>query len=221
MLGDRFGIVADFGADRIFARGHEARLFQQRQVDVAFDVAGCPWIAVPVPGAADLAALLDQADVFDPRLAQPRAGEQAAEAATNDHHPDLVGQRLALDRRNDVGIAEEVRELARHIGILRVALGAEALVALFAIFGAECDRIEAQIGVRGVMDGLRVDTHRFGLGSKDRGAIRVRCRAAAPRGLHRAPRKRRARHDRARRRAESATGNRRRSTRVGSGRRNR
>ena len=54
-------------------------------------------IAVPVPRAAEVAALLDDADVVDARLAQPRAGEQAAEAAADDQHLDLVGQRLALE----------------------------------------------------------------------------------------------------------------------------
>ena len=80
-----------------------------------------PGIAVPVPGAAEVAALLDDADVVDARLAQPRAGEQAAEAAADDDDLDLVGQRLALDRR-DVRVVEVVRELAGDLDVLLVAV---------------------------------------------------------------------------------------------------
>ena len=68
-----------------------AGLLQQRQVDVALDVALRAGIAVPVPGAAEVAALLDDADALDPGLAQPGAGHQAAEAAADDQHVDLVG----------------------------------------------------------------------------------------------------------------------------------
>ena len=74
-----------------------ADLLEQRQVDVRLDVAHRARVAVPVPGAAEVAALLDDADVVDAGLAQPRAGEQAAEAAADDDDVDLVGERLALE----------------------------------------------------------------------------------------------------------------------------
>ena len=100
-----------------------------------------PGIAVPVPGAAEVAALLDEPDVVDAGLAQAGAGEQAAEAAADDQHLDLVGQRLALDRR-DVRIVDVVRELAGDLDVLLVAVGAQALVALLAVLLAQRVGIE-------------------------------------------------------------------------------
>ena len=37
------------GPDGILARRHEPRLFEQRQIDVAFNVAGGAWVPVPIP----------------------------------------------------------------------------------------------------------------------------------------------------------------------------
>ena len=105
-----------------------------------------PGIAVPVPGAAEVAALLDDADVLDAGLAQPRAGQQAAEAAADDDDVDLVGQRLARERRLDVGVVDEVGEVAVDLDVLLVAVGAQALVALGAVLVAQRVGIELQLG---------------------------------------------------------------------------
>ena len=61
-------------------------------------------VAVPVPGATEVAALLDDADVVEAGLSQPGAGEQAAEAAADDDELDFVGQRLPIIGGLDVGI---------------------------------------------------------------------------------------------------------------------
>ena len=98
-----------------------ADLLEQRQVDVRLDVALRARVAVPVPRAAEVAALLDDADVVDAGLAQPGAGEQPAEAAADDDHVDLVGQRLAVDRL-DVGVLDEVGEVAGDLDVLVVAV---------------------------------------------------------------------------------------------------
>src|SRR3712207_8289211 len=45
-----------------------AHLLQQRHVNVGFDVAGRARIAVPVPGPAEIPALLYDAQVFDALL---------------------------------------------------------------------------------------------------------------------------------------------------------
>ena len=93
-------------------------------------------IAVPVPGAAEIAALLDDADVLDAGLDQPRAGDKARKAAADEGEGDVVGLRRARgDRR--IGIVEIVRELALDLKILIVAVGAQPLVALLQIFLAQ------------------------------------------------------------------------------------
>jgi hypothetical protein len=46
----------------------EARLLEQREVDVGLHVALGPRIAVPVPGAAEITALFNDADIVDAGL---------------------------------------------------------------------------------------------------------------------------------------------------------
>ena len=99
---DRAAVGEDLRRARVLLARHVAELFEQRQVDVRLDVAHRARVAVPVPGAAEVAALLDDAHVVDAGLAQPRAGQQAAEAAADDHHLDLVGERRAREARRDV-----------------------------------------------------------------------------------------------------------------------
>ena len=145
MASDRLAVREDLGGLGVLLLRHVADLFEQRQVHVRLDVARCARVAVPVPGAAEVAALLDHADVVDARLAQPGAGEQAAEAAADDQHLDLVGQRLAFDRV-DVGVVDVALELADHLDVLLVADVTQPLVALFAILVAQRIRIERRGG---------------------------------------------------------------------------
>jgi hypothetical protein len=72
---DRGAVREDLGRARVLLFGDVAHLFQERQVDVRLDVALRAGVAVPVPGAAEVAALLDQAQVVEAALAQARAGE--------------------------------------------------------------------------------------------------------------------------------------------------
>ncbi len=91
--------------------------------------------------------------LVDAALAQPGAGEQPAEAAADDDHVDLVGERLALDRLVDVRIVDEVRELAGDLDVLLVAVLADALVALVAVLLAQRIGVEGQLVGRHASDG--------------------------------------------------------------------
>ncbi len=133
VAGDALGVFEDLGGEGVFVLRHVAELFEQRQVDVGFDVAHRAGIAVPVPGAADIAGLVDEADALEPGLAQARAHEQAAEAAADDEEVDFVEHRLARDRLGP-GIVDIAGEVALHLDILRVAVLAQALVALGEVF---------------------------------------------------------------------------------------
>ena len=70
-------------------------------------------------------AALDDADALEARFAQPRAHQQAAEAAADDRDLDLVEQRLAREARLDVRVVDVVRELRRHLDVLLVAVRAQ------------------------------------------------------------------------------------------------
>jgi hypothetical protein len=64
----------DLVAETIFFLGNVTCLFQQRQVDVTFDVALCTWIPIPIPGASKVAAFLYDANIIDPGFVQARRG---------------------------------------------------------------------------------------------------------------------------------------------------
>ena len=63
---------------------------------------------------------------------EPRAGEQPAEAATDDDHVHLVEQRRAGEARLDVGVVQVVGKLVLDLDVLPVAVGTEAPIALLA-----------------------------------------------------------------------------------------
>ena len=73
VAGDGAAVLEDLRRARVLLRRDVADLLEQRQVDVRLDVARRARVAVPVPGAAEVAALLDEAEVVDAGLAQPRA----------------------------------------------------------------------------------------------------------------------------------------------------
>ena len=71
--GDALRVLEDLGRVGVLLLRDVAELLEQRQVAVALDVALGAGIAVPVPGAAEVAARLDDAEVLEAGLAQPRA----------------------------------------------------------------------------------------------------------------------------------------------------
>src|SRR6202030_4647360 len=99
-------------------------------------------IAVPIPGTAEVAALLDNAEVVDTRLAQTRGRQQSAEATTDNQHPDLVGQRFAGKARIDVRIVHVTAEVALHFDVLLIAVGADPPIALLTVLGTQGVGIE-------------------------------------------------------------------------------
>ena len=144
MLADATRMRADLVAEAVLFLGDVAGLLQQRQVDVAFDVALGAGIAIPVPGASEVAALLDDADILDPGLAQTRRGQEAAEAAADDHHVDRVGERLAGEAGLDIGIVDIVAEVGGDLDVLVIGLGAQPPVALVAVLLAQGIGIEVK-----------------------------------------------------------------------------
>ncbi len=125
-------VLEDLGRGRVALGGHVARLLEQRKVGVGLDVAHAARIAVPVPRAAEVAALLDQPEVGDAELGQADRGEHPAEAAADDEDLGLLNHRLAFDPLG-VGIAIELLVRSRELLVLAVAVRSQALVTLEAI----------------------------------------------------------------------------------------
>jgi hypothetical protein len=136
LLPDAPAVLEDLRRVRVLLGRHVTGLFEQRHVDEARGVALRARVAVPVPRAAEIARLLDDAHVFDAGFLQPGACDQAREAAADERDRDVVGFRLPLgDRR--VRILEVVRQLALQLDVLGVAVGPQALVALRRVLLAE------------------------------------------------------------------------------------
>ena len=74
-FGDLAAIGLDLRAVGEFLRRHEAGFFQQRQIAIGVIVALDAGIAVPVPDAAEIAAMVDVAEIGDALFGQMIAGE--------------------------------------------------------------------------------------------------------------------------------------------------
>ena len=133
-----------------------AELLEQRQIAVRIGVALRAGIAVPVPGAAEVAAGLDDPERRDASLRQAGSSEQAAEAAADDRHVDLVDDRLAGELGVGVGVAlGEARELAGHLDVLVGPVLAQALLALEPVPGPDRIGIEVET-IQQVVHGEKV-----------------------------------------------------------------
>ena len=136
MPADAPAVRQDLRRMRVLLGRPMAGLLEQRHVDHRRRVALRAGIAVPVPGAAEIAALLDDAHVLHTGLDQARSGHQPGESATDEGEGDVIGLRGArLDRR--VGIVEVAREHAGCLDILSIAVGPQTLVALLAVLAPQ------------------------------------------------------------------------------------
>ena len=83
LFADTPGVLENLGCVGIFLGGHVPRLFEQGHIDEGRRVALRAGVAVPIPVAAEVARLVDDADLFDPRLLEARSGDQPREAAAH------------------------------------------------------------------------------------------------------------------------------------------
>ena len=72
--------------------------------------------------AAEVTALLDHADVLNTGLTQASSGLQTAEPSADQDDIDFVADGIALEAGLHVGVVDEVREVARDLDVLVVAI---------------------------------------------------------------------------------------------------
>ncbi len=142
VLGDSTAMIENFRRVTELAWRHVAEFFKQGQIGIGLDIAGRAGIAVPVPGAAEIAAFFDHADVFDTGLTHAGAGQQATQTAANNGNFDFVLQRVTNNLLADIGVFEKVGKLSLHFLILLVAIGAQAFGSLLGVFLSEKVGIE-------------------------------------------------------------------------------
>ena len=138
LLGHRLAVLEDLEARRELHRRDVAHLLEQREVAVGLDVAGDARVPVPVPRAADVAALLAEADVVEPGLAELVPQQQAGEPGADDEHVALVRQRLTRHRVGRVDVLQVLGELALHRHVVGgAAAGLLVLAVLLLLLDAE------------------------------------------------------------------------------------
>src|SRR6202035_2341416 len=145
VLSDPLGVLEDLRREGVLLLRYIAGLFEQRQIDVGFDIALGAGIAVPVPGPAEIPSLLDNTDLGDPDLLKPRRGQQPTKAATDDHCVEPFSQRRACEARIGVGVVIVVLERAGDFPVLIVTVRAQPLLTLGGILRAQRGRVEAQL----------------------------------------------------------------------------
>ena len=121
-------------------------------------------VAVPVPDPAEIACVLDDADVADADFLEPHRGQQPADAAAEDHGIGLDLNRRARHDGFGEGIVFETRVGVRHFDELLVAVGAQADGPLMGVFATKLGRIETEnLRVEGIARDIsrRTNRHSF------------------------------------------------------------
>jgi hypothetical protein len=141
MPADAPAVRQDLRRMRVLLGRPMAGLLEQRHVDHGRGVTLRAGVTVPVPGAAEITALLDDAHVLHAGLDQARSGHQPGESAADEGEGDVIGLRSArLDWR--VGIVEVAREQAGCLDILSIAVGTQTLVAFLAVLAPQCVAVD-------------------------------------------------------------------------------
>lgn len=96
LLADTLAVLKDLRRVRVLLARHVVRFLEQRHVDKRSGVTHRAGIAIPVPRAAEVAALFDNADVRDAGFLQPCAGNEAGKSAANEGERHMVVNRLAF-----------------------------------------------------------------------------------------------------------------------------
>ena len=123
---DQLAVLEDLGGTRVPLGGHEAGLFEKRQVGVRLHVALATRVAVPVPGATEVAALLDHAEVMHAESRQLDGSHHPGEPTPHNHPRGLLDERVSSENPLDVGVRVEVGERARELAVLLVPVDSEA-----------------------------------------------------------------------------------------------
>ncbi len=142
---DHLEVVQDLLPEGVAASGDVVELLEHREVDVGLDVAHDTGVAVPVPGPADAARLVDDADPLDAGLAELRAGEDSGDPPAHDDDIDVVDDGIALDVRREGVVAVAGEVLVRsQVADVRTA-GYQSLVALEQVLGADGLRVVVRV----------------------------------------------------------------------------
>ena len=107
----KLAVLENFGSTGVALRRHVAGLFEKREVGVGLNVTHATGVTVPVPSAAEVAALFDDAEIGDSLVLEINAGEHAGETAANNDDFGFFNNRIASEVGIGVGVLVEFFEL--------------------------------------------------------------------------------------------------------------
>ena len=133
----QLAVFENFRRTRVTLGGHVAGLFKKGKVGVGLNIAHATGVAVPVPGAAEVAALFHDAEIGDSLVLQVDAREHAGETATNNDNFSFFNDRITGEVGIGVGILVEFFELFLQAGKLLQTIGAQTLELFLRVLGAK------------------------------------------------------------------------------------
>ena len=142
----------DFLAFGVLLGRDRADFLEQRDVSVRFDVAADSRVAVPVPGSAEIAGLLDDPEVVHAQFGQMDARHQARQTSPQNGGVDLFVDRGAGEAGLDIGVLGICRKIALEVDILVVPVVSQARVALIEVLSTENFGIEPETRCNGVQE---------------------------------------------------------------------
>ncbi len=94
MPSDALAVLVDLGAVGELLFRNVIELFEQRQVAIGIVVALDPGVTVPVPGAAEVPAQLQDPQIGDSRALQVRGRDQTRKAPAHDGDVEIFRDRI-------------------------------------------------------------------------------------------------------------------------------
>ena len=126
-------VLEDLGLVRVLLGRDVPGLLQERQVDVGLGVALSAGVAIPVPGPADVARLVDEHDPVNAGPLQIHRLQQRRDASPQDHRVDAGLHRLAAAVTFDPRVLAEPFESVIEVDVLIQTVGPQALAPLLLV----------------------------------------------------------------------------------------
>ena len=141
---DGLAVGVDLGTVGVLFRRDVIELFEEGQVDIGLDIALGAGVAVPVPGSAEVPPVLDDPELVDTGVPEPRGCEQPTETAADDDDVHAFFDALAPGFGFGGRVVQVVCEFVRRLAELVVAVRSDPLGAFARVLLAQGVRVEAE-----------------------------------------------------------------------------
>ena len=133
MVSDPLAMLEDLGCTRVPLGRHVAGFLKQRQVCVGLYIAHTSGVTIPIPGPAEVPALLDNREVLDTFPDQIDGREHATKTAAHNHDFMLGDDRLPRETGLNKWILVERGKRPLELLKLRHPIRAQPFLALMTV----------------------------------------------------------------------------------------